>query len=292
MIARAALHMYEEPCITGTGGSGAIFFTGCSLGCVYCQNHEISEGKHGLKISEDRLLEIFFELKDKGAENINLVTPTHYIPQIRKTIIRAKETGFDLPFVYNTGGYDSPQALGTLEGLIDIYLPDFKYMDEELAKLYSNAPDYPQAAFRAVSEMVRQVKPEYDESGRLKRGVIVRHLVLPGAVRNSIRVLDFLKEQFGNDILISIMNQYTPMPHLDRERYPKLARKVTKREYEKVVDHALDIGLDNGYFQEGDTAKESFIPDFDLEGVLKQRMGAAEKYSFQKEKHRNERNGI
>lgn len=263
-IARAALHMYEEPCITGDGGSGAIFFTGCSLGCVYCQNHKIAEGKAGLKISEDRLLEIFFELKDKGAENINLVTPTHYIPEIRRTIIRAKEKGFDLPFVYNTGGYDDPKALRTLEGLIDIYLPDFKYMDEELAALYSNAPDYPKAAFEAISEMVRQVKPEYNEEGRLKKGVIVRHLVLPGSVKNSIKVLDFLKEHFGDDILISLMNQYTPMPHLERDKYPKLTRKVTKREYDKVVDHALDIGLENGFFQEGDTAKESFIPDFDL----------------------------
>ena len=265
-VARAALHMWEEPCISGSRGSGAVFFSGCGLRCCYCQNHEIALGKIGKEITTARLADIFLELEQKGAANINLVTAAHYVPQILEALEAAQARGFSLPIVYNSSGYESVDTLKMLEGAVDVYLPDFKYMDPELAKKYSGASDYPEAAKAAIGEMVRQTGPcVFDEAGYIRKGTIVRHLILPGHTKNAIQVLKYLHGQFGGDIYISIMNQYTPVCALPQ--YPELGRKVTRREYEKVLDAALEMGIENGFTQEGETAKESFIPSFDYEGV-------------------------
>lgn len=265
--ARAALHMWEEPCISGESGSGTVFFSGCPLRCVFCQNHNIAIGKAGAIISKERLVEIFFELKKQGANNINLVTPTHFIPQIREALVSAKDQGLNIPIVYNTGSYEYPESLKMLEGLVDIYLPDFKYWDETLAKKYSNAKDYSLHARAAIEEMVRQTgEPVLEEgTGLMKRGVIVRHLVLPGAVEDSKRIIRYLYETYGDKIYISIMNQFTPVG--DMSSYPELTRTLSKREYEQVVDYAINLGVENGFVQEDGTAVESFIPEFDLSGI-------------------------
>lgn len=264
--ARAALHMWEEPCICGAGGSGTVFFSGCTLRCVFCQNSQIAAGNTGKVISEERLSEIFLELQDKGADNINLVTPSHYVPQIITAVKRARERGLLLPVVYNTGGYESVETLKMLEGIVDIYLPDMKYVSREASFKYSNASDYFDAASKALEEMFRQVgSPVFDEKGLMTRGMIVRHLILPGLAKDSKAVIKYLYETFGDNIYISIMNQYTPLPQV--EKYPELNRKVTRREYDEVVDYAIELGVVNGYIQEGDTASESFIPSFDCEGI-------------------------
>lgn len=261
-IARAALHMWEEPCISGKEGSGAVFFTGCPLRCVFCQNRKIALGKIGKKISVERLSEIFIELQSQGANNINLVTPTHYNMQIKEALVRAKNRGLTIPIVYNTSSYENVETLKNLEGLIDVYLPDLKYVSSELSQRYSNAPDYFVVASKAIDEMYRQVgECVFDEKGKIKKGVIVRHMILPGHTKDSKAVLDYLVKKYKNDIYVSIMNQYTPME--DLQGYEEINRKVTKREYEKVVNYSLEIGLENGFIQEGGTAKESFIPDFD-----------------------------
>ncbi len=269
--ARAALHFWEEPCISGPeggAGSGTVFFTGCNLRCVYCQNYDLSRGQTGKEITVERLAEIFLELQGKGALNINLVTPTHFIPQIVEALTLAKTQGLHLPIVYNTSGYESVESLQMLEGLIDIYLPDFKYWEPETAKRYSAAPDYPDTAKAALEEMVRQAgDPGFDENGIMQRGVIVRHLLLPGHVKEAKEIVSYLYGTYGNGIYISLLNQYTPLDCLDKEKYPELARKVTRREYDSLVDYALDLGVENGFIQEGDTASESFIPPFTLEGV-------------------------
>ncbi len=267
--ARAALHMWEEPCISGEQGSGAIFFSGCSLGCAFCQNRDISGGKSGKEISVDRLAEIFFELKEKGANNINLVTPDHFIPQIIEAIDIAKKDGFDLPFVYNCSGYEEVESLKLLEGYIDIYLPDFKYMSSELAAKYSNAPDYPETAKKALAEMVRQTggdKMWFDDNDIMQKGVIVRYLQLPGCMADAKAVIEYLSKTYGNAIYISIMNQYTPMEGIGK-KFPELDRKLTEEEYDELVDYAISIGVENGFIQEGETASESFIPPFTNEGV-------------------------
>ena len=259
--ARASLHMWEEPCISGEKGSGTVFFSGCSLGCIYCQNRQISLDHAGKEITEKRLSEIFLELQEKGAANINLVTGVHYVPQIIRALEQAGKEGLVLPVVYNSGGYESVETLRMLEGFIDIYLPDFKYMDRELASALSNAPDYPERAAEAVREMVRQTgRCVFSPDGYLERGTIIRHLVLPGHVRNSRQVLEYLARTFGDTVWLSIMNQYTPVGSYPD--HPELNRKVTKREYEKVLDFALNLGIENAFFQEGETALESFIPDF------------------------------
>ena len=267
VVARAALHMWEETCISGKDGSGAVFFAGCNMGCVFCQNYHIARNEVGKKISVERLAEIFLELQGQGANNINLVTPTHYVPQIIDALDLAKERGLRLPVVYNTSGYEKVETLQMLKGYVDIYLPDFKYMEPELAQEYSHALDYPEYAKEALQEMVRQVgSPDVDEiTGLMKKGVIVRHLVLPGHVRDSKKVIRYLYETYGDQIMISIMNQYTPMPQVAED--PLLKRKVTKREYEKVVDYALEIGVEYGFIQEGEVASDSFIPEFDETGV-------------------------
>ncbi len=263
VAARAALHMWEEECISGKAGSGTVFFSGCNLGCIFCQN----QAKAGKVISVGRLSEIFLELQGQGANNINLVTPTHYVPQIIEALNLAKGQGLNIPIVYNTSGYERVDTLRMLKGYVDIYLPDFKYMDERLAGEYSQAPDYPVYAKQALEEMVSQTGEfKMDETtGLLQRGVVVRHLVMPGHVKNSKEVIRYLYNTYGNRILISIMNQYTPMSQV--ENHALLGRRVTKREYEKVVDYALELGVECGYIQEGKAARQSFIPEFDGEGV-------------------------
>ena len=266
MVARAALHMWEEPCISGKEGSGAVFFSGCSLGCAFCQNRTISKGQSGKVITVEHLAELFLDLQAQKANNINLVTAGHFLPQVREALILAKEQGLTIPVVYNSSGYEKAEMLRYLEGLVDIYLPDLKYLEADLAGKYSHAKDYPEVAMKALEEMVRQVgTPEFDERGMMKKGVIVRHLLLPGHVRNSKKVLEYLYGTYGDQIYISLMSQYTPMPAMKDD--PQLSRKVTDREYDRLLDHAISLGVTNCFIQEGETAKESFIPEFNGEGV-------------------------
>ena len=266
ILARAALHMWEEPCISGKEGSGAVFFSGCSLGCKFCQNGQISRGQTGKKVTADRLADIFLELQQQKANNINLVTAGHFLPQVAEAIEKSRNRGLQIPVVYNSSGYEKSEMLKLLEGLVDIYLPDFKYMDPELAEKYSYARDYPEVAREALKEMVRQTgTPEFDRRGIMKKGVIVRHLLLPGHVKDSRRVLEYLLSTYGKEIYISLMNQYTPMPAMKDD--PRLSRKVTDREYQRLIDYGLQLGLENGFIQEGETAKESFIPEFNGEGI-------------------------
>lgn len=265
-VARAALHYWEEPCISGKRGSGAVFFSGCSLHCVFCQNREISDGKAGKVISKERLSDIFMELADKGANNINLVTPGQYIPDIVWAVNDAKSRGMKLPIIYNTSGYENVTELKLLEGIVDVYLPDFKYMDSTLSARYSRAKDYPSVAKQALSEMVRQ-QPDVvidDATGLIKKGVIVRQLLLPGHVNDAKAVLKYLYDTYHDHVYISMMSQFTPIALKD---YPEINRTVTRREYERLIDYALEIGITNAFIQEGDVAKDSFIPAFDCEGV-------------------------
>ncbi len=265
-LARASLHMWEEPCISGKKGSGAVFFSGCPLGCIFCQNRDIASARAGRAVTVEHLAHIFLDLQDQGAANLNLVTGVHFVPQIIEALDLAREQGLSLPVVYNSGGYEKKETLGLLSGYVDVYLPDFKYMDASLAARFSHAADYPEAAREAVSEMVRQTGPcVFDEEGYIRKGTIVRHLILPGHTKDSCRILDYLLKTYGDDIYISLMNQYTPMSR----SFPwhELNRKLTRREYEKVLTYALEHGLTNGFFQEGETARESFIPPFDLTGV-------------------------
>ena len=265
-VARAALHYWEEPCISGKRGSGAVFFSGCSLHCVFCQNREISDGKAGKVISKERLSDIFMELADKGANNINLVTPGQYIPDIVWAVNDAKSRGMKLPIIYNTSGYENVTDLKLLEGIVDVYLPDFKYMDSTLSARYSRAKDYPSVAKQALSEMVRQ-QPDVvidDATGLIQKGVIVRQLLLPGHVNDAKAVLKYLYDTYHDHVYISMMSQFTPIALKD---YPEINRTVTGREYERLVDYALEIGITNAFIQEGDVAKDSFIPAFDCEGV-------------------------
>lgn len=266
MVARAALHYWEEPCISGKRGSGAVFFSGCSLHCVFCQNREISDGKEGKVISKARLSDIFMELAGKGANNINLVTPGQYIPDIVWAVNDAKSRGMKLPIIYNTSGYENVTELKLLEGIVDVYLPDFKYMDSTLSARYSRAKDYPSVAKQALSEMVRQ-QPDVvidDATGLIQKGVIVRQLLLPGHVNDAKAVLKYLYDTYHDHVYISMMSQFTPIALKD---YPEINRTVTKREYERLVNYALEIGITNAFIQEGDVAKDSFIPAFDCEGV-------------------------
>ena len=270
-VARAALHFWEETCISGTKGSGAVFFSGCSMHCVFCQNQEIANGVVGKEISRERLAEILLEFQEKGANNINFVTPGHYVPHIVWSVEQAKRQGLRIPIVYNTSSYEKVDTLKQLEGIVDVYLPDFKYWNPELAAKYSNAPDYPEVAKSAIAEMVRQ-QPEakfvYDEEQGLeliKKGVIVRQLLLPGQLKDAKQIVKYLHETYGNQIYLSLMSQYTPLAHV--EKYPELNRKVSRRSYEAYVDYAIEIGVENGYIQEEDVAEENFIPAFDGEGV-------------------------
>ncbi|MFA5561450.1 MAG: radical SAM protein [Eubacteriales bacterium] len=265
VVARAALHHWEEPCLSGERGSGTVFFSGCALGCVYCQNHPIAEGK-GKLITIDRLAEIFLELQAQGAHNINLVTPDHYVPHLIEAIRRSRRAGLALPIVYNCSGYEKVAALQLLEGLIDIYLPDLKYLSAEPADRYSQAGQYFAVAAAAIAEMVRQVgAPVFDGQGIMQKGVLVRHLTLPGRLGDSKRIIRYLHERYGERIFLSIMNQYTPCTR--DPAYPELHRKVSPAAYEALVDYAIDIGVENAFIQDGEAALESFIPEFDNTGV-------------------------
>ncbi len=261
-ISRASLHMWEEPCISGLNGSGTIFFDGCNLRCVYCQNSQISRGSSGICVSTEKLGEIMLELQSEGANNINLVTPSHYINEIICTLKPLRESNkLIIPVVYNSSAYEKVNTLKRIEGLVDIYLPDLKYFSSELSRKYSNAADYFEYAVRAIEEMLRQVgAPKFNAEGIMVRGVIVRHLCIPGCVKDSKAVIGEIYRRFGNDVYISIMSQYTPTRGL--EKYPEINRKLRKREYEKVVDYAIALGVENGFVQEGDAASESFIPEF------------------------------
>lgn len=294
--ARAALHFWEEPCISGTRGSGAVFFSGCSLRCVFCQNEAIAKGIQGKRISRERLAEIFLELQEKGANNINLVTPGHYLPHIIWAVEHARNQGLYLPIVYNTSSYEHVDAIRRLEGIVDVYLPDFKYFGSELAEKYSHAPDYPEVAKAAIAEMVRQqqgasfVKEihipflkhklrssednfidgttwmnEAEEGYIMTKGVIVRQLLLPGLLEDAKKIVSYLYENYGDGIYLSLMSQFTPLPHV--EAFPELNRKVTEEEYEAYVDFAIGLGVERGFIQEENVAEESFIPDFNCEGL-------------------------
>ena len=236
--ARAALHMWEEPCISGDDGSGAVFFSGCNLGCVYCQNREIALGHSGRTITQDRLCEIYMELQEKKANNINLVTAGHYLPIVIESIKRARKSGLTIPIVYNSSGYEKVEAIEALDGIVDIFLPDFKYISSEMAARYSNAPDYPEIAKRALAQMVKQTgDAKFDERDMMKRGVIVRHLILPGHIKESKEAIRYLYETYGDQIYISIMNQYTPMPGIEK-RFKNLGRTITQKEYVQYLMEA------------------------------------------------------
>lgn len=281
--ARASLHMWEEPCISGQTGSGTVFFSGCNMRCVFCQNYHISTGRTGKNISIARLCEIFLELQEKQACNINLVTPTHFVPQIVQALETAKNHGLIIPIVYNTSSYEKVDTLKMLDGLIDIYLPDLKYYSSALSEKYSYAKDYFTYASTAIAEMVRQTgAPVFEEQHinntihaqdadtepLMKKGVIVRHLALPGCMEDSKTVLHYLYHTYKDDIYVSIMNQYTPLPQfLDIKSYPELNRTITSQEYDELVDYAISIGIENGFIQQDETCLESFIPDFDCTGL-------------------------
>ena len=304
-IARAALHFWEEPCISGVNGSGTVFFSGCSLRCVYCQNRKIALGDVGTTVSVERLAEIYLELQEQGAHNINLVTPAHETDAVIRSLERAKRQGLQVPVVYNTGSYEKVENLKRLEGLVDVWLPDLKYYSSELSARYSAAPDYFEVAKAAIAEMYRQAgTPEFvalkdDRNGRqhnakrevdrcrlsdaevgaqaeedeqylIKKGVIVRHMVIPTHTADSKKIVEYLYRTYGDDIFISIMSQYTPVIDTETAKeYPELARKLTEREYDSVVDYAIELGVENAFIQEGDVAEESFIPAFDGTGVKK-----------------------
>lgn len=277
MIAKASLHLWEEPPISMGKGSGTVFFSHCNFRCVFCQNYNISQDNNikndncassviGKEISIERLSEIFLELQEKGANNINLVTPTHYVPQIIKAIDIAKSKGLVLPILYNTNSYDSIETIKALDGYIDVYLPDFKYFNDKYSLKYSNAQNYAQNAVKVIDEMVRQTgSPKFDEKGRIIKGVIVRHLMLPGLLFDSKKIIDLLFERYGNNIFISIMNQYVPM--FDAYKYPEINKHLNPKHYESLINYAAELGITNGFIQEEGSDTDSYIPDFNLEGV-------------------------
>jgi putative pyruvate formate lyase activating enzyme len=276
--ARAALYYHEEPVISGSRGSGAVFFAGCNMGCVFCQNYAIAKAMTGTQLSSGRLTEIFLSLQEQGAHNINLITAEHFLPQVIRSLRDAKDQGLTLPVVYNTGTYERVEAIQALEGLVDVWLPDFKYISPRLSLAYSHTPDYFQYASKALQEMVRQCPeplfsdgshtldaPDDADDPLMVRGVLVRHLVLPGSTQDSMDILKYLHDTYGDQIFISIMNQYTPMPQVKDD--PDLGRKLSSEEYEKVVDYAISLGIINGFIQEEGTASRRYIPAFDGTGI-------------------------
>ena len=261
MVSRAALHFWEEPCVSGENGSGTVFFSNCNLKCVFCQNHCISQENLGVEISIERLSEIFLELEGNGANNINLVTPTHYVPQIIEALKLSKANGLKIPILYNSNGYDSLDTLKALDGYIDVYLPDLKYYNSKYSLKYSMAKDYFEKASIAIEEMYRQVgKPVFDENGIIKKGIIIRHLMLPGLLFDSKKILDYIHKTFGNNVYISLMNQYTPM--FKASNYPEINRKLNEKHYDAIIDYALDLGIKNAFIQESESSSEEFVPDF------------------------------
>lgn len=265
-VARIAKHYFEEPPISGKSGSGAIFFSGCNMKCIFCQNYNISTNNFGKEISIKELAEKMIKLQKDGSLNINLVTPTHFVPNIKSAIIKAKEMGLNIPIIYNTSSYENVETLKTLDGLIDIYLPDLKYYDDILAMKYSKAYNYFEIATNAIKEMYRQVgTPEFDKNGIMKKGVIVRHLMLPEQIEDSKKIIKYLYDTYHDNIFISIMNQYTPLKQV--ENIKELNHKVSDEDYDNLINYACDLGIKNAFIQEGGTQSESFIPDFDLTGV-------------------------
>ena len=261
-VAYYSLHEWEEPVISGSNGSGTIFFSNCNLKCIYCQNKKISSGGYGKEISDEKFIDICLKLQDMGAHNINLVTPTHYVPIIGELLHKIKDKNLFIPIVYNTSSYENIHTLMMMRGLVDIYLADLKYYDDKLAKKYSRVDNYFETATMAIDEMYRQVgSPEFDDNGIMKKGLIVRVLILPDHLEDAKKIIKYLYATFGNYIFISIMNQYTPM--INSKRYPNLNRKVTDEEYDEVIKYALSIGVENAFIQEGGTQDESFIPKFD-----------------------------
>lgn len=271
-VARAALHLWEEPCLVGDKGSGAVFFSGCGLGCIYCQNREIARGNAGAAITVERLAEIFLELQGAGAANLNLVTGTQFLPSILRALDLARARGLSLPVVWNTGGYETADTLDALRGYADIFLPDMKYARSETARELSHAPDYPEVALAAIGKMVEITgEPIFSDDGRLLRGTVVRLLLLPGHLLEAKTALSRVYRLCGNSVIYSLMRQYTPQPGMN----PPLDRRVTGWEYASFVDHAVSLGVARGYTQEAESAAESFIPAFDLTGVLPEPSGAS-----------------
>ncbi len=261
-IGTSRLHFWEEPCVSGESGSGTVFFSHCTLKCVYCQNFGISTKNHGRYVTEDELAEIFLSLQNEGANNINLVTPTHYVPQIITALDLAREKRLTLPILYNTSGYENVETIKMLDGYVDIFMPDLKYFDEKNAIRYSNAKDYFEIAKKAIAQMFSQVgRCEFDENGIIKKGVIVRHLMLPGLSEDTKKILDFLHKEYGDNIFISIMSQYTPLATLP-DSFSELKKPLDMRCYDEMIDYALDIGIENAFIQEEGAASESFIPEF------------------------------
>lgn len=265
-VARASLHFWEEPCISGTDGSGTVFFSNCNLKCVFCQNYEISSNGNGKTISISRLAEIFLELQEQKANNINLVTPTHFVPHIIEAIHLARNNGLTIPIVYNTNGIDSLETIKALRGCIDVYLPDFKYMDDKYAFKYSKIKNYSSNVIEIIKEMLDQVgPPKFNEDGIMTKGVIVRHLMLPGLLFDSKKVIDAIYTNFKDDVYISLMNQYTPM--FKSNEYPEINKPLNQKTYNALIDYALEIGVKNGFIQEEGTCSESFVPFFNNHGV-------------------------
>lgn len=265
-IARVSLHKWEEPCISGTKGSGTIFFSNCNLKCVFCQNHEISQEQIGKKISIERLSEIFMEQQNRGAHNINLVTPTHFVPQIIESIKLSRRNGLSIPILYNSNGYENVETIKSLEGYIDIYLPDLKYINNKFAEKYSMAHDYFKFASCAIDEMVSQApNPVFNENSIMLKGVIIRHLMLPGLLFDSKKIVDYIYKKYGNNVYLSLMNQYTPM--FNAAKYPEINKPLNQKHYESLIDYCQNLGFKNAFIQEEGTAKESFVPHFDLSGV-------------------------
>ena len=265
-IALVSLHQWEEPCLTGTNGAGTVFFSHCTMKCAFCQNYDVSHGGFGLEVTAERLTEIFLEQQARGAASLDLVTPTHYLPQIIEALDAAKARGFALPIVFNCGGYENVETIEALCGYVDVFLPDLKYYDDEIARKYSSAPDYFVHATAAIEKMFDLTGPFQMNGSLMTKGVIVRHLVLPGQYRDSLKILDWLHERFGNEIYVSLMNQFTPMPQCSA-RFPELKRRLTTMEYQKVLAHAEKLGMENCFVQSKGAAMEKFIPKFDGSGV-------------------------
>ena len=265
-VAKVSLHHWEEPCISGDSGSGTVFFSHCNLQCSFCQNHKISTEGVGKEISIERLSEIFLEQQQKCAHNINLVTPTHYVPQIIEALSIAKSKGLTIPVIYNTNSYESIETLKSLKGYIDVYLPDLKYFSNKYSCRYSNSPDYFHHATEAIKEMFSQVgELKFNNEGLIEKGVIIRHLMLPGLLFDSKKIMDYIYNTFGNSVYISIMNQYTPMPLYNN--HPEINKPLNPKHYDALIDYCLSLGIENAFIQENGTCSESFIPNFDLTGV-------------------------
>jgi putative pyruvate formate lyase activating enzyme len=265
-IAKVSLHDWEEPCVSGGRGSGTVFFSNCNLRCVFCQNHKISEESYGKDVSIDRLVEIFLEQQERGAHNINLVTPTHYVPQIIEAVKIAKRDGLRLPILYNTNSYENVETIQSLDGTVDVYLADLKYYSDSYAQKYSGVSGYFLHAYTAIQEMSRQVgKPVFDSESMMQRGLIIRHLMLPGLLFDTKKIMDYIMDAYGDSVYVSIMNQYTPMHRAGQ--FPEIDKQLNKRHYESIIQYCLDSGMHNAFIQDPGTATEDYVPDFNLSGI-------------------------